>query len=143
VCTTEDFDIVVSPEGENLDRVAEWRISIDAMRKLNPKRPFGSRERWGMHKGSNATVLTSPGQIDVVQRVPGLPEWSELVVVAEQYEVEGQAVLVMNRSTPDRPQAPARFSPGPRRHRGDRAALRPVGHSIRPASGVVHLAAGS
>jgi hypothetical protein len=99
VRTTEDLDIVVSPERENLNRVAEWLMSIDAVLKLNPKRAFGPRERWGMHKGSNATVLTALGQIDVVQRLPGLPDWSELVAEAERYEVDGLAVLVMNRST--------------------------------------------
>ena len=52
-----------------------------------------------MHKGSNGTVLTSLGQIDVVQRLPGLPDWSTLVAEAEVYEVEGQTVRVMNRST--------------------------------------------
>lgn len=52
-----------------------------------------------MHKGSNATVLTSLGQIDVVQRLPGLPHWPTLVAEAEVYEAEGQTIRVMNRST--------------------------------------------
>jgi hypothetical protein len=56
VRNSEDLHIVVSPELENLDRVAEWLISIDAVLKLNPKRAFGSRERWGMHKGSNDAI---------------------------------------------------------------------------------------
>ena len=99
VRNSEDLDIVVSPDRGNLDRVAEWLISIDAVLKLNPQRQFGPRERWGMHKGANATVLSALGQIDVVQRLPGLPDWSELVKAAEVYEVDGQAVRVMNRST--------------------------------------------
>ena len=99
VRTTEDLDLVVGPDEENLDRVAEWLTSIDAVLKLNPQRQFGPRERWGLHKGSNATVLTSLGQIDVVQRLPGLPEWPTLVAEAEVYEVEGQTIRVMNRST--------------------------------------------
>jgi hypothetical protein len=37
---------------------ADWMISVNAMLKLNPARPFGPRERWGMHKGSNSTFLT-------------------------------------------------------------------------------------
>lgn len=99
VRNTEDLDIVVAPDQENLDRVTEWLISIEAVLKLNPQRQFGPRERWGLHKGSNATVLTSLGQIDVVQQLPGLPDWSTLVAEAEVYEVEGQTVRVMNRST--------------------------------------------
>lgn len=99
VRTTEDLDIVVAPDEENLNRVAEWLISIDAVLKLNPKRRFGPRERRGMHKGSNATVLTSLGQIDVVQRIEGMPEWPELVAQAEVYEFENRKIRVMNRAT--------------------------------------------
>ena len=99
VRNSEDLDIVVSPERENLDRVAEWLMSIDAVLKLNPDRRFGPRQRWGMHKGSNATVLTPLGQIDVVQQLPGLPEWQQLVKEAEVYEIDGLRVPVMNRAT--------------------------------------------
>jgi hypothetical protein len=99
VRTTEDLDIAVNPEPENLDRVTEWLRSIDAVLKLNPSRPFGARERWGMEKGSNATVLTSLGQVDVVQGLPGMPEWPQLVEEAEVYEIEGMRVQVINRRT--------------------------------------------
>ncbi len=99
VRNTEDLDIVVNPDQENLNRVAKWLMSIDAVLKLNPARAFGPRERWGIHKGSNVTVLTSLGQIDVVQRLPGLPDWSQLVEEAELYEIDGLQVPVMNRLT--------------------------------------------
>jgi hypothetical protein len=99
VRNTVDLDVVVAPDQENLSRVAEWLMSIDAVLKLNPKRHFGPRERWGMHKGSNATVLTSLGEIDVVQRIPGMPEWEELAGQAEVYEFEGREIRVMNRAT--------------------------------------------
>lgn len=99
VRNTEDLDIVVAPDEENLNRVAEWLMSIDAVLKLNPRRRFGPGERWGMDKGSNATVLTPLGQIDVVQRLPGMPEWEELVAQAEAYEIDGHSVRVMNRAT--------------------------------------------
>jgi len=99
VRTTEDLDIAVSPDEENLNRVAEWLVSIDAVLKLNPDRRFGPREQWGMHKGSNATVLTSLGQVDVVQRLSGMPAWEELVAQAEVYEFEGRKIRVMNRAT--------------------------------------------
>ncbi len=99
VRTTEDLDIVVAPDKENLNRVAEWLMSIDAVLKPNPKRRFGPRERWGMHKGSNATVLTPLGQVDVVQRIEGMPDWEKLVAQAEVYEFEGRTIRVMNRAT--------------------------------------------
>jgi hypothetical protein len=99
VRNTEDLDVVVAPDQENLNRVTEWLISIDAVLKLNPQRQFGPRERWGLHKGSNATLLTSLGQVDVVQRLPGLPDWPTLISEAEVYEVDGRTVRVINRST--------------------------------------------
>jgi hypothetical protein len=95
---TEDLDVIIDPDPENLDRVADWLISIRAALKLNPKRPFGARGRWGM-KGSNATVLTSLGQVDVVQRLPGLPEWRQLLEQAEVYEIEDMRVPVISRTT--------------------------------------------
>ncbi len=88
---------MVTPE--NVDRVTDWLISLDAVLNLNPQRPFGPRERWGLHKGSNASVLTYLGQLDVMQQLPGLPDWPTLVSEAEVYEVEGQTVRVMSRST--------------------------------------------
>ena len=99
VRNSEDLDVVVAPDQENLDRVAEWLSSIDAVLKLNPQRRFGPRERWGLHKGSNVTVLTSKGQVDVVQRLPGLPEWPRLVEEAEVYEIDELRVPVINRAT--------------------------------------------
>jgi len=38
VRNTEDLEIAIAPEPENLDRVTEWLKSIDAMLKLNPSR---------------------------------------------------------------------------------------------------------
>jgi hypothetical protein len=99
VRTTEDLDVAVNPDRDNLDRVADWLISIKAVLKLNPARPFGARERWGMHKGSNATVLTAMGQIDVVQHLPGLPDWPQLVEEAERYEIDALQIPVISRLT--------------------------------------------
>ena len=52
-----------------------------------------------MKKGSNATVLTPLGQVDVVQQLPGLPDWQQLAEEAEVYEIEGMRVRVINRNT--------------------------------------------
>ncbi len=50
VRNTQDLDIAVNPKQENLDRVAEWLMSMKAVLKLNPARRFGPRERWGCTK---------------------------------------------------------------------------------------------
>ncbi len=44
-------------------------------------------------------MLTSLGQIAIVQQLPGLPEWPQLIEEAEVYEIEGMRVVVMNRGT--------------------------------------------
>lgn len=61
VRNTEDLDIAVNPERENLDRVANWLISLNATLKLSPARPFGARERWGLQSStrSRACACTS------------------------------------------------------------------------------------
>jgi hypothetical protein len=38
---TEDLDIDVAPDQENLNQVAEWLMSIEAVLKLNPRRRLG------------------------------------------------------------------------------------------------------
>ena len=99
VRTTRDLDVVVNPTRENLDRVADGLIEERAFLILNPNRPFGARERWALHKGSNATVLTGLGQVDVVQRLAGMPAWAQLAAEAEIYEVDAMRVRVMARRT--------------------------------------------
>ncbi len=96
---TADLDIIVRPTEHNLRRVHDWLVSIDARLKLDPQRRFGPRERWGMVKGSNATVLTKLGQVDVMRELPGLPDWDRLVAESERYELENLSVAVMARST--------------------------------------------
>jgi hypothetical protein len=122
---TEDIDLVVRDSEENLRRVHDWLVSLDAHLALRPARRFGARERWGMLKGSNVTVLTSCGQLDVVQRLPGLPDWDRLAADSELYEREGMRIQVMNRRTLIELKPPPRLAAGPGRHRGDRATGTP------------------
>jgi hypothetical protein len=62
-------------------------VELDAHLLLRPARRFGWRERWEMFKGSNAAVLTRLGQVDIVQRLLGLPEWERLVAESERYQL--------------------------------------------------------
>ncbi len=73
VRATADLDIIVRPTDDNLRRVHDWLVALDAYLASHPSRRFGARERWQMLRGSNATVLTTLGQVDVVQQLPGLP----------------------------------------------------------------------
>jgi hypothetical protein len=99
VRATVDLDLIVRPDEQNLRRLHDWLVALDAHLLLRPARRFGSRERWEMLKGSNAAVLTRLGQVDIVQRLPGLPEWERLVADSERYELGDITVAVLARST--------------------------------------------
>lgn len=99
VRNTEDLDLIVSSGPENLDRLADWLTSVGATLRLNPMSRFGDRERAGLHRGAHASVLTSMGQVDVVQELPGMPEFSTLLAQAELYETDGLEVPVIDRFT--------------------------------------------
>jgi predicted nucleotidyltransferase len=99
VRNTEDVDIVVANSEANLRRVHDWLVSVDAHLMLSPERRFGPRERWAMFRGENATVITSCGQIDVVQQIEGMPSFERLSSDSEVFEREGMRVKVMSRET--------------------------------------------
>jgi hypothetical protein len=99
VRNTEDLDLIVDPDPENLDRLADWLTSAGAKLRLNPMSSFGERERTGLHRGAKVSVLTSLGQVDVDQQLPGLPEFSQLMEQAELYETDGMQVPVLDRET--------------------------------------------
>lgn len=99
VRNTEDLDLIVDPDPQNLDRLADWLTSAGARLRLNPMSSFGERERAGMHRGAKVSVLTSLGQVDVDQRLPGLAEFSQLMEQAELYETDGMQVPVLDRET--------------------------------------------
>lgn len=99
VRNTEDLDLIVDPDPENLDRLADWLTSAGATLRLNPMRSFGERERTGLHRGAKVSVLTPLGQVDIDQTLPGLPEFSQLMEQAELYETDGMRVPVLDRET--------------------------------------------
>lgn len=99
VRNTEDLDLIVSDDSENLDRLADWLTSVGATLRLNPMSRFGERDRVGLHRGAHTSVLTSMGQVDVVQELPGLPEFKTLLERAELYETDGLEIPVIDRDT--------------------------------------------
>jgi hypothetical protein len=99
VRNTEDLDLLVDPDPENLDRVADWLTAAGATLRLNPMSSFGERERTGLRRGARVSVHTSLGQVDIDQQLPGLPDWSSLAAQAELYETDGMQVPVLDRQT--------------------------------------------
>ena len=99
VRNTEDLDLIVDPDPENLDRLADWLTGAGASLRLNPMSRFGERERIGLHRGARVSVLTTMGQVDIDQHLPGLPPWSQLMEQAELYETDGMQIPVLDRET--------------------------------------------
>lgn len=99
VRATAHLDIIVRPTEANLRRVLEWLVELDTHLATRPARRFGTRERWQMFKGENASVVTRLGQVDVVQHLPGLPGWDRQVAERERYKLDETPVAVIARST--------------------------------------------
>jgi len=91
--TTEDLDIVPSPDTANLDRLCRVLEHLEARLLLNPARRFGAREAWMLQRGRNVSLETRHGDVDVVRSLPGVPDYATLVEGAERYEIDGIVVL--------------------------------------------------
>ncbi len=91
--TTEDLDIVPSPDTANLDRLCRVLQTLDAVLLLNPARRFGPREAWMLQRGRNVSITTRHGDLDVVRSVPGVPDYETLAGGAERYDLDGIVVL--------------------------------------------------
>ena len=72
----EDLDIVPNPDPANLDRLCQTLETLEATLLLNPARRFGAREGWLLRRGSNVSLATSLGDLDVIRMLPEVPEWS-------------------------------------------------------------------
>lgn len=99
VRATADLDIIVRPSQENRERLVAWLGQHEARLALKPARSFEAEHAESLRAGANATLLTDLGQIDIVQRLPGLAPWSQLDGAAEIYEVEGLRFRTVDRET--------------------------------------------
>ena len=93
---TLDLEVVIDPSAGNLDRLTRWLESDGAVLGLDPSRPV---DLDAVRAGSNTTVLTSFGALDLIQRLPGLPPWNVLRERASRFEVDELTLLVVDRET--------------------------------------------
>lgn len=91
---TEDLDIVPDPTPDNLDALANVLVSLDGRLTLRPDQALGSEERSALDRGRNLSVTTRLGDVDVVQRLPGVPNWETLWAAASQVRVGESDVAV-------------------------------------------------
>jgi len=97
VRATEDVDLVPAPHPQNLDRLVNRLLRQGARLTLAPERTPGLAERRALYRGRNLSVSTQLGDIDIVQRLPGVPAYEELSARAITVAPFGLVVKVASR----------------------------------------------
>jgi hypothetical protein len=98
VRATEDVDIVPDPSDTNLTRLADLLLELDARLLRNPERGIDAGVRTALSQGRNLTVTTRLGDLDVVQRLPGVPSFAELDADAWEASLFGVRFRVCSRN---------------------------------------------
>lgn len=95
---TEDVDLVPDPDPENLLRLGNALLELDARRLLGGQEPFGPADHNALAARRNLSLLTRHGQLDIVQHVPGLPSYAELATRAITIEAFGLTLKVISKA---------------------------------------------
>jgi len=93
---TEDrLDLVPDPDPENLKRLSTALEDLESTLPTVGERRFDLASDAGVvRRGGNVTAMTRFGELDVVQRAPGVPSYSQLEVDAVESELLGVPVRV-------------------------------------------------
>jgi hypothetical protein len=94
---TEDLDIVPDPSRENLDRLGNALALLDARLSSDPGRGIDPELREALYRGRNLTVTTRLGDLDIVQRLAGVPHWAALSRDAVTTTLDGTPLAVCSR----------------------------------------------
>jgi hypothetical protein len=71
---------------------------LDARLTLSPDRMLGPAERQALYRGRNLSVTTRLGELDVVQRLPGIPGFQHLSENAGSVKPFGSTLRVASRA---------------------------------------------
>lgn len=92
---TKDVDVVVEPDVENLQRLAEVVVASGGHVQQGEAflgSPFSIAA--ALANGEQVPIETDLGRLDVVQGLEGVPDYEELRAQATQAEVLGVAVYI-------------------------------------------------
>jgi hypothetical protein len=95
---TQDLDIVPEPRHDNLDRLGNVLVGLDARLSADLRRGIEPELRQAMYGGRNLTLTTKLGDLDIVQRLPGVPSWPALIADAEHTTLGDVPLAVCSRS---------------------------------------------
>lgn len=73
-------------------------VRIEARLLRDPSREIDLEIRSELHRGGNLTVTTSVADLDIVQRLPGVPSYSELERDSWEAELGGARFRVCSRA---------------------------------------------
>jgi hypothetical protein len=92
---TKDIDVVVAPDPENFDRLANVAVEVhghvQAGESFLSSKPSIATQ---LRSGEQVTIETELGRLDVVQGLDGVPTYEELRTRASETEVLGVTVAV-------------------------------------------------
>jgi hypothetical protein len=94
---TQDLDIVPAPKHDNLDRLGDVLVGLDARLAADQRRSIDPELRQALYAGRNLTLTTALGDLDVVQRLPGIPSWRTLASAAEKTSLGSEPLTVCSR----------------------------------------------
>jgi hypothetical protein len=95
VRATEDLDLVPDPDRDNLRRLGNALVALGATLPLAGGRPYSmAQDSAHLARGRKMTVETRHGSLDIVQRLPGVRNFSELGQEAVESDLLGVPVAI-------------------------------------------------
>ena len=98
VRATEDLDIVPDPTPANLDQLCNALVWIDARLLRDSQREIDPEIQSELYRGRNLTVTTSVADLDIIQRLPGVPSFAELRTDSWEAELDRARFRVCSRA---------------------------------------------
>jgi predicted nucleotidyltransferase len=92
--TTADVDLVPDPDRDNLDALVNALVRLDARLTSDATTPISTEHRSPLYRGRNVSVTTRLGDLDIVQRPPGVPSYDQLAEAAQVAHLGGTELLV-------------------------------------------------
>ena len=94
---TEDLDIVPAATTDSLLHLGDVLAALDARLAHDEAAAFGPEHRAAMAAGRALSLTTRLGDLDIVQRLSGVPAFDDLEAAADVVELDGLTVRFASR----------------------------------------------
>ena len=99
VRATQDLDIVPEFDANNLARLSQALVELEATMPTAGGRLFELADQRELLRRRNVTLMTAAGGLDIIQRLPGIPPFEGLAARAIVSDLLGEPVRIC--SLPD------------------------------------------